>query len=131
MPRTVRTANEVREASRFRLALVRFMARSDQAVREAGLTPQRYLLLLAIKGSRGERLTIGDLSELLRSAQSTVTELVDRCEKAGLVARGGAPDGRVVTVALTERGDELFRTAFAAVRDDRERLMAHLSGSPD
>ena len=44
------------------------------SVRAAGLTPKRYMLLLTIKGSRGERLTISDLSELLQLAQNTVTE---------------------------------------------------------
>lgn len=129
MPKPARTTTEIREAARFRLALAQFLARSDRAVRAAGLTPQRYLLLLAIKGSRGERLTISDLAELLQSAQSTVTELVDRCETAGLVARGGASDGRVVTVTVTPAGDALFRRAFASVRDDREQLMAHLTGN--
>jgi len=42
------------------------------------------------------------------------------------VERGGASDGRVVTVALTDHGDEVFARAFAAVRDDRERLLQHL-----
>jgi DNA-binding MarR family transcriptional regulator len=119
--------DEYRRAAQFRLALNRFLGSADNAVRAVGLTPQRYLMLLAIKGSRGGGLTISDLADLLGSAQSTVTELVDRSEAAGLVRRGGSNDGRVVVVAATPDGDRLFRKAFAAVRDDRERLMAHLN----
>ncbi len=131
MTKAARKVDEYRRAAQFRLALNRFLGNADAAVREAGLTPQRYLLLLVIKGSRGDGLTITDLAELLQSAQSTVTELVDRSEAAGLVRRGGSNDGRVVVVTVTPEGDRLFRKAFAAVRDDRERLMAHLNDPAD
>lgn len=123
--------DEIRQAAQFRLALSRFLGSSDTAVRKANLTPQRYLLLLAIKGSPGERLTITDLADMLQSAQSTVTELVDRCEKAGLVIRGGANDGRVVVVSLTPNGEAAFRRAFSNVRGEREQLMAYLSDTLD
>ena len=88
----LRKVDEYRRAAEFRLALNRFLGTSDNAVRAVGLTPQRYLMLLAIKGSRGGGLTISDLADLLGSAQSTVTELVDRREAAGLVRRGGSND---------------------------------------
>jgi DNA-binding MarR family transcriptional regulator len=106
------------------------MADSDADIRAEGLTPHRYLLMLAIKAAPdGGPVTITDLADQLMSAQSSVTELVDRAVAAGLVERGGAADGRVVTVALTEDGDELFARAFAAVRDDRQRLLEHLNAS--
>ncbi len=124
-----RKSAEYRRVAQFRLALNGFLSRSDVSVRAAGLTPKRYMLLLTIKGSRGERLTISDLSELLQLAQNTVTELVDRSEAAGLVSRGGSNDGRVVVVTITPKGDRLFRKAFAAVSDDRERLISQLSES--
>jgi len=50
----------------FRAALRVFLRQTEQTARRAGLTPQRYLLLLMIKGAR-------DGSE-----RSTVTELADR-----------------------------------------------------
>jgi len=121
---------ECHRAAEFRFALRQFMADSDADIRAAGLTPHRYLLMLAIKSARSEApVTITDLADQLMSAQSSVTELVDRAVAAGLVERGGAADGRVVTVALTDEGDELFARAFAAVRDDRKRLLEHLNAS--
>ena len=80
---------EVLQAAEFRRLLRRFLAHGDAGVRRAGLTPQRYLLLLAVKGApdRTETRSIGQLSDDLQLAQSSVTELVDRAEAAGLVAR--------------------------------------------
>jgi DNA-binding MarR family transcriptional regulator len=121
---------EFRRAADFRFALRRFIADADADVRAEGLTPHRYLLMLAIKASAsGSPATITQIADQLRSAQSSVTELVDRAVAAGLLERGGASDGRVVTVALTEHGEEIFARAFAAVRDDRERLFEHLKAS--
>ena len=62
------------------------MRTSERNARAAGLTPQRYLLLLMIKGAPGgdEQSTVTELSERLQLAQSTVTELVSRAEEIGL-----------------------------------------------
>jgi DNA-binding MarR family transcriptional regulator len=119
-----------RRAADFRFALRQFIADADADVRAEGLTPHRYLLMLAIKAApSGPPVTITQIADQLRNAQSSVTELVDRTVAAGLVARGGASDGRVVTLTLTEHGEEVFARAFAAVRDDRERLLEHLNAS--
>ena len=42
---------EVVQVAEFRTALRQFLRRSERVARQAGLTPQRYLLLLMIKGS--------------------------------------------------------------------------------
>src|SRR5205085_10428535 len=93
--------HEVMRAAEFRRLLRRFTAHGDTAVRRAGLTPQRYLLLLAIKGAAdgSQSRSIGQLTDDLQLAQSSVTEQVDRAEAAGLVVRAGAEtDGRTVLV---------------------------------
>ena len=118
---------QYREAAEFRRALSQFLAESDADARAAGLTPQRYLMLLAIAASEHGRLTISELVEPAPLRPSTITELVDRAEAAGLVARGeAAGDGRVVVVTATPLGERRFRKAFSAIRDDRERLLRHL-----
>ena len=74
----------------------------------SGLTPQRYLLLLMIKGApdRSQRSTVTDLAERLQLAQSTVTELVTRSVEAGLVERENSQaDARVTYLRLTEEGE--------------------------
>src|SRR6059058_5497528 len=96
------------EVADFREALRRFLRQSERVARRSGLTPQRYLLLLMIKGARDGtgQSTVTELAERLQLAQSTVTELVRRAEETGLVAREqSASDGRVAHLRLTPEGD--------------------------
>jgi DNA-binding MarR family transcriptional regulator len=123
------TDDEILRAAEFRRRLRRFLAHGDAAVRRAGLTPQRYLLLLAIEGAPDMTKTrsIGQLAEDLELAQSSVTELVDRAQTAGLVVRGPADgDARTVLVRLSEAGGDRLRAALVAVRSEREQLLEHL-----
>jgi DNA-binding MarR family transcriptional regulator len=120
---------EVMRAAEFRRLLRRFLAHGDLRVRQAGLTPQRYLLLLAIKGAPdgSQARSIGQLTDDLQLAQSSVTELVDRAEAARLVARAsGSADARTVLVRLSPAGEERLSRALLSVRADREQLLAHL-----
>jgi DNA-binding MarR family transcriptional regulator len=116
---------DVQRAAAFRVALRGFVRESERIARTSGLTPQRYLLLLLVKGAEdgSERATISELGKRLQLAQSTVTELVNRAAQAGLVRRRtSADDGRVVYVELTEEGDRRFAEAFEALADERRAL---------
>jgi DNA-binding MarR family transcriptional regulator len=122
-------ADEVLQAAEIRRLLRRFLAHGDAAVRRVGLTPQRYLLLLAVKGApdRSETRSIGQLCDDLQRAQSSVTELVSRAEAAGLVVRSGTDgDARVVRVRLTSRGEDRLQTGLTAIRGERQQLLEHL-----
>src|SRR6476659_8735494 len=81
------SSDDYASAAEFRSLLRRFLRHSEEVSRRHGLTPQQYLLLLMIKASEGtqEPATIGRLVESLALTQSTVTELVQRAEEAGLV----------------------------------------------
>ncbi len=117
--------SDVQQAAAFRVALRGFVRQSERAARKSGLTPQRYLLLLLVKGAEDgtERATISELGKRLHLAQSTVTELVDRAVQAGFVSRGASPDdGRVVYVRLTREGDRRFAEAFRALAHERRAL---------
>src|SRR6516162_5281800 len=95
------TVADAMAGAEFRAALRRFLRRSEKIARDCGLTPQRYLLLLMIKGSPSgrERSTVTELSERLQLAQSTVTELVSRAEEVGLIARErSSRDARVAYI---------------------------------
>ena len=65
------------------------MRRSGEISTRNGLTPRYHLLLLMIKGSRDgkEQSTVTELAERLQLTQSTVTQLVQRAERDGLLAR--------------------------------------------
>ena len=111
----------------FRATLRRFMRRSERAARASGLTPQRYLLLLMIKGAPdgSERSTVTELAERLQLAQSTVTELVRRAEEVGLVARAtSSVDGRVAHLRLTEEGERRLAKSFSSLAGERDALRA-------
>jgi DNA-binding MarR family transcriptional regulator len=120
-----KAALEVQRAAEFRVSLRAFIRESEHSARRSGLTPQRYLLLLLVKGAEDgtERATISELAKRLQLAQSTVTELVDRTARAGLVRRTASTDDRrVVFVELTEEGDRRFTQAFRALADERRSL---------
>src|SRR5919204_1825674 len=125
---------EVVRVAEFRAALRAFLRKSERNARTSGLTPQRYLLLLMIKGSPDgkEQSTVTELSDRLQLAQSTVTELVRRAEETGLIEREQSDlDGRVAHLRLTEEGERRLRKAFTTNAEERQELraaIAHLEG---
>ena len=122
-------ANDYTAAARFRTALRRFMRESETASRNAGVTPRQYLLLLQIAASENGTATITDLVDRLVLTQSTVTELVQRAEQAGLVARRPAPhDARVVHLSLSTRGEQCLSSIHSTLSGERARLRKMLDG---
>ena len=109
----------------FRAGLRRFLRRSERVARASGLTPQRYLLLLMVRGAAdgSGRSTVTELSERLQLAQSTVTELVARAEEAGLLWREQSQsDARVAHLMLTEEGERRLDQAFTGLSTERSQL---------
>jgi len=108
--------------------------RSELSARRHGLTPQRHLVLLMIKGAPdgSQRATVTELAERLQLAQNTVTELVARAEQAGLIEREPSPsDGRVAHLRLSAEGERRLAASVAALRRERAELtdlLAALSG---
>lgn len=126
---SIKTATAIRAAA-FRSALRSFLRASEEISRANGLTPQRHLLLLMIKGAPdgSERATIGELVDRLELAQSTVTECAQRAEEAGLVTREASDvDGRVVYLRLTGEGERRLALVFRAHANERRRLAAMVS----
>src|SRR2546423_8892574 len=117
------TTEEVARVAEFRSALRRFLRTTERNSRAAGLTPQRYLLLLMVKGAEdgSGRSTVTELAERLQLAQSTVTELVRRAEEVGLLEREtSAVDGRVAHLRLTEEGERRLAKAVARLTGERD-----------
>lgn len=126
MPSTARHAgieDELRRAAAFRSALRGFSARTEEVAAAAGLTRQRYDLLLAIRAAPEATSTVTELSQQLRLRQTAVTELVKRAEEAGLVVRTASPqDGRVTLLRLSGEGERRLMDAFEALRQDRAQV---------
>ncbi len=83
---------------------------SKQLVKTAGLTAPQLLLLQAIR-EQGQ-VTIGALAKEISLSQATVTTILDRLEKRGLVYRERSlEDKRKVHAHLTDKGAEIIRDA--------------------
>ena len=121
---------EFARVAEFRAALRVFLRKAERNARKAGLTPQRYLLLLMIKGAPNghESSTVTELAERLQLAQSTVTELVSRAEEIGLVERAQSDsDGRVTNLRLTPEGERRLMLAFTTNEQERQELRAAIA----
>jgi len=125
------TTHEFIALAGLRSSLRVFMRKTEQTARRSGLTPQRHLLLLMIKGAPdgSERSTVTDLSERLQLAQSTVTELVRRAEDAGLIEREQSEsDGRVIYLHLTPEGERRLEQVDEKLTVERARLRETIAG---
>lgn len=121
---------DARRAAAFRTALREFEARTSAVTRACGLTPQRYLLLLMVKGAPdgSEQVTITALTERLCMAQTTVSDLAGRAVEAGLLRRHADPgDARTTILRLTPEGERRLDRALRGLRNDRVALRAALS----
>lgn len=99
-----------RALAEFRRQLRRFLLVSENAANEAGLHPQQHQLLLAVAGvPPGCSPSIAYAAEALGLKHNTVVELVDRCEKEGLLIRATDPeDRRRVCLRSTARGQRVL-----------------------
>ena len=117
-------------AAEVRAAVLRFEREAEAIPRRFGLTPQRHLLLLMIKGAPdgSERATVTELAERLGLAQHTVTEAVRRAEDAGLLTREPcAEDRRRTWLRLTREGERRLAASVAALDPVRDRLVSELA----
>lgn len=115
--------NEYAQAAEFRAALRRFLRTSENAAREAGITPGQHLLLLQIAGCPEGTTTVSKLVDKLALTQSAVTELVQRAEQAGLVRRtASADDARVAHLSLTAAGQQRLAEVHNALGPERAKL---------
>jgi DNA-binding MarR family transcriptional regulator len=103
-------------ALRYRIRL--FLSEGDAAARRAGLEPQQYLLLLAVRGlPEGAKATIQVLAQRLMLKHNSTVELIDRLEMHGYLRRSQSrQDRRCILVKLLPRGKQLVE------RVARERL---------
>jgi DNA-binding MarR family transcriptional regulator len=74
------------------------------------------------------RMSPTELSDIVVRSSGGMTQILDRLERAGLVARTPDPaDRRKVLVALTDEGMRTADAANARYAAERERLLADLS----
>lgn len=106
----------------FRHELRRFLRFSENAARDAGLTPQQHQALLAIRAAPDGRMLVGELAERLLLRPHSASELVARLESQGLAVRApDAADRRHVHIRLTERAATILASLSAAHRAELQR----------
>jgi DNA-binding MarR family transcriptional regulator len=111
---------------------------TKHAARELGLTgPQ--LSVMKLLETMGD-LSLSNLSERIRAQNSTVTGIIDRMEREGLVVRErSTSDRRVVYIKLTPKGAalaktievepmEIFRTVLQALSKEDTRDLLRILG---
>lgn len=104
------TPAEYAALAELRYLIRKFVGEGDAVARAAGLEPQQYLLLLAVRGlPEGEEATIRALADRLALKHHSAVELIDRLELHGYVRRTRSRDDRRrVLVSLLPRGEKLL-----------------------
>jgi DNA-binding MarR family transcriptional regulator len=104
------TESEYTALAELRHLIRRFLQEGDSTARQAGLEPQQYLLLLAIRGLPvGQEASIRALADRLSLRHHSTVELIDRMEARGYVKRmRGTHDRRQVLISLQPRGEKLL-----------------------
>lgn len=90
---------------------------SKKLERETGQTTPQLLLLKALEKDGRAKPSV--VAKSLHLSQATVTSIVDRLEKADMVAREkSADDGRSVDIVLTEKGRSCVENAPEMLQED-------------
>src|SRR5437899_11651456 len=104
------TTAEYQALAELRYRIRKFIREGDAVARSAGLEPQQYLLLLALRWlPGGVEASIRTLADRLALKHHSAVELIDRLEAYGYVRRSRSRDDRRrVLVALLPRGEKLL-----------------------
>lgn len=93
---------------------------------EFEITPPQFQALLFLV--KEDNLTIGQLSNKMYLACSTITDLVDRMEKNKMVKRvRDKKDRRIVRVNVLEKGNNIIEKVLKARRDYLNNILSDLS----
>ena len=133
--RTSRTVSraEYQALAEFRYQLAGFLRRRRSAAQEAGMEPQQYELLLAVKGLPPDKKpTIKQIAEQLCLQHHSTVELTTRLVNRGLVKRERSrEDRRSVLLSLTKEGqramDHVVQYSLDQLREEAPSLLKTLA----
>lgn len=125
------SVEQIRALAKFRHALRRFLAFSEARTKSAGVTPQQYEALIAIKAHAGGEVSISDLADELLLLHNGAVQLADRMVAANLARRrSSTKDRRLAILTLTSKGEATFAALTSAHLEklaDGYAEWAHLS----
>lgn len=125
---------ELEALANFRRALRRFLAFSEAAAADLGLTMQWYQALLVIKTyDGGNHISVGELADQLMIRDHSAAELVSRLVQAKLVRRKTDTLDRrrsliVMTAAGNRRLDHLAAVHLQKLRENKEAFLKLFEG---
>lgn len=124
-------AQTLRDLATFRYTLRKFLHFSENAAREAGVTPQQHQLMLGIAGFTPDgHATVSQLAEFLQERHHSVVGLIERAQQAGLVRRAQDPhDRRIVRVSLTPKGRGVLTRLTSLHQQEVARIRSGLLGA--
>jgi DNA-binding MarR family transcriptional regulator len=99
----------------------------DQIFEEYGLTTEQYGILVSI-GYLGEPARITDIARWLERSTNSISMIVDRMVKAGLVRRvRDKSDRREVHVFITSKGGNALKPATVASLETIRKILSPIS----
>ena len=97
----------------------------EPVVQAEGLTPLQASVLFCLDR---QDASLGDISEVTCMGQANASSLCKKLEQGGFLTHSrGAPDGRVVTLSLTPKGQETARCIQARL----DHYLKLLNALPD
>lgn len=115
------------------LSLVRtadqVLAPLTAVLRDANLSLSQYNILRVLRGSGGEGLPCGEISDRMVRRDPDLTRLLDRLEARGLITRArGTEDRRVVLASITDEGRQLLADLDEPIRRATKESLSHMRG---
>ncbi len=90
-----------------------FFQMGDRHIRSMGLTPPQFDVIAELGGTNG--MTCVELSQSTLLAKASLTGILDRLERKGLLERQIVPhDRRASHICLTRAGQAIYRKVFPA-----------------
>lgn len=120
-PNKIRQEDESSAANEAFIPIMRELVRAYQAfadysakhIRTLDLTPSQFDVIATLGNTSGMSMT--DIAKKTLVTKGTLTGIIDRLEKKGLVVREVPPDNRRSSiVVLTPKGEKTFATVFPA-----------------
>ena len=117
---------DVREFGELLSVMIRsFGAFERHEIFSCGVTMSQCSTILAI--GKAKTMTMNGLSDWMHLATSTMTRIVDNLVRDGYVERAQDPqDRRVVRVALTEKGEQLFEFIMKIYHEYHRKIVDNI-----
>jgi DNA-binding MarR family transcriptional regulator len=99
----------------------------DETAEEFGLTTEQYGILVSIS-YLGEPTRITDIARWLERSTNSISMIIDRMVKVGLVTRKrDRSDRRVVYVSMTSKGEVALKPSGEAILEVISKILSPLS----